>query len=333
VSPKSLFPIQNNTVTNVKQDELTENRLNTSIAICAIFKNEAPNLEEWIRFHRLQGVNHFYLYDNLSEDNFQASLQPHLEYTTVIPWTIPFWENAQKLAYVDCIEQFQAKHRWIAFIDIDEFLFGVKQPLAAELQAYEYIDEVLVKTICYGTSGLVEVPQGSATQYLVRRAPLWWPRNNQKKCIVNPKRVQAVDSVHEMIMVPQARFASGDGQEVPSWNRQSQGWIAFRLSKLWGFVSSALIRRQVIIKLLPSFVLLLLDPYGGAEERKRRGEGVTRIRINHYVIRSAMQYREKVVRYGKFEFGKLTPAYFKYHDQNQVYDPILSDWESGGMYR
>lgn len=34
------------------------------LPICAIFKEEAPYLPEWIEFHRLMGVERFFLYDN-----------------------------------------------------------------------------------------------------------------------------------------------------------------------------------------------------------------------------------------------------------------------------
>ena len=38
------------------------------IAICAIFKDEAPYLLEWIAFHKMVGVDLFVLYDNGSTD-------------------------------------------------------------------------------------------------------------------------------------------------------------------------------------------------------------------------------------------------------------------------
>ena len=34
------------------------------IAVCAIFKDEAPYLLEWLAFHRMIGVDLFVLYDN-----------------------------------------------------------------------------------------------------------------------------------------------------------------------------------------------------------------------------------------------------------------------------
>ena len=40
------------------------------ISICAIFKNEAPFLKEWLEFHLMLGIDHFYLYNNNSEDDY-----------------------------------------------------------------------------------------------------------------------------------------------------------------------------------------------------------------------------------------------------------------------
>ncbi len=38
------------------------------IAVCAIFKDEAPYLLEWLAFHKMIGVDLFVLYDNGSTD-------------------------------------------------------------------------------------------------------------------------------------------------------------------------------------------------------------------------------------------------------------------------
>ena len=38
------------------------------LAVCAIAKNEGPYFREWIEWHRKQGVEKFYIYDNESND-------------------------------------------------------------------------------------------------------------------------------------------------------------------------------------------------------------------------------------------------------------------------
>ena len=59
-----------------------------NFSICAIFKNEAPYLKEWIEYHLIFGVDHFYLYNVGSHDSFQSILKPYINkgLVTYIDW-------------------------------------------------------------------------------------------------------------------------------------------------------------------------------------------------------------------------------------------------------
>ena len=48
------------------------------LSVCAIYKNEARYLAEWLEFHLLAGVEHFFLYDNNSTDDHREVLAPYL---------------------------------------------------------------------------------------------------------------------------------------------------------------------------------------------------------------------------------------------------------------
>lgn len=37
-------------------------------SICAIVRNEARYILEWIAYHKAVGIDHFYIYDNQSTD-------------------------------------------------------------------------------------------------------------------------------------------------------------------------------------------------------------------------------------------------------------------------
>lgn len=50
-----------------------------SISICAIFKDEAPYLAEWLEHHLKIGIEHFYMYDNNSSDEYMEKLDPYLK--------------------------------------------------------------------------------------------------------------------------------------------------------------------------------------------------------------------------------------------------------------
>lgn len=92
-----------------------------NVSICAIFKNEGPYLKEWIEYHKIIGVNHFYLYNNNSTDNYLDILRGYIENGEV---TLINWEKnqAQLEAYRHCIDSYSSYTKWIGFIDLDEFV-------------------------------------------------------------------------------------------------------------------------------------------------------------------------------------------------------------------
>ncbi len=78
-------------------------------------------LREWIEFHILVGVEHFYLYNNFSEDNYLEVLQPYIEsgIVTLTDWPI---ESGQLSAYLDCFKRHKNHTVWKAYINPDEFI-------------------------------------------------------------------------------------------------------------------------------------------------------------------------------------------------------------------
>ena len=94
-------------------------------SLCTIFKNEAPYLKEWVDYHLIVGFEHFYIYNNFSDDNYKEVLEPYIKkgLLTLIEWPIP---AGQTLAYNDCVEKFSDESHWIAFQDADEFAVPVK---------------------------------------------------------------------------------------------------------------------------------------------------------------------------------------------------------------
>ena len=96
------------------------------LSICAIFKDEAPYLPEWIEFHRLVGVERFFLYDNLSSRWRQGGLEPWVRagVVSISDCSIPLGQGGQGWAYADALRRARGRTRWLAFIDVDEFLFS-----------------------------------------------------------------------------------------------------------------------------------------------------------------------------------------------------------------
>ena len=92
------------------------------LAITAIFKDEAPYLKEWLDYHLLAGVEHFYVYNNNSSDDYEKVLAPYVEKNLVTLTDFP-GKMMQMPAYEDAIEKYRFDCRYMAFIDIDEFVY------------------------------------------------------------------------------------------------------------------------------------------------------------------------------------------------------------------
>src|SRR3954454_3236476 len=130
------------------------------LSVCAIYLDEAPYLREWIEFHRLVGVERFYMYDHESTDDHLAVLAPYIENGTVVVQEWPI-QPGQLEAYDHCVATHGDETRWIACIDIDEFLFSpTLRPVSEILPDYEQHPALAVNWAMFGTSGHLTKPEG-----------------------------------------------------------------------------------------------------------------------------------------------------------------------------
>ena len=159
------------------------------LSICAVYRDEAPYLREWVEFHRLVGVERFFLYDNRSGDEHREVLAPYVADGSVTIHDWPQWP-AQIQAYDHCLKQHSEDSRWIAFIDLDEFLFSPEgTPLAGVLREFEEFPGVGVNWAVFGSSGHRTTPAGLVIESYLRRTDD--PGINRHiKSIVDPRRVR-----------------------------------------------------------------------------------------------------------------------------------------------
>ena len=55
-----------------------------TLSIVSMFKNESMIIEEWIKYYILQGVEHFYLIDNGSTDDYMSKIEAYQDKITLI---------------------------------------------------------------------------------------------------------------------------------------------------------------------------------------------------------------------------------------------------------
>jgi len=162
------------------------------LAICAIFKDEVRNLGEWIAFHQSVGVDHFYLYDNRSSDNFEEVLAEHVRSGLVTYTNWPEYPG-QLSAYRDCVKRFSGQARWIAFIDLDEFLFSPRhKDMTGVLDRFRDCPALSVHSYHFGSSGHRERPEIRTTEAFTRREAI----PTCGKTVANPRWIRGISNPH-----------------------------------------------------------------------------------------------------------------------------------------
>jgi hypothetical protein len=192
------------------------------LAVVAIMKNEGRYLREWLEFQRLMGVDHVYLYDNGSTDESAEMLAPYVAegFVTAIPWTTFDDEiSPQRQAYAHAICNFGHDFRWMAFIDLDEFLFPVTAPdLATVLSTYEDCSCICVPWLMFGFCGHETPPQGLVIENYTCRAPFPPTTKIEKvlkwKSIVDPSAVESISGVH-MFALSTGSTGGVDERRIP----------------------------------------------------------------------------------------------------------------------
>lgn len=149
-------------------------------------KNEKPYLKEWLEYHRLQGVEHFYLCDNDSTDGTAEYLAPYIK-RGLITYIKMTGINQQLSCYENTVNLSKKQTRWLALIDIDEYLL----PLTADnmqdfLQEFRDVSEVSLHWLNYGDSGALSRPNGLITEFFTAHGR---KINHTVKSIVKPEKV------------------------------------------------------------------------------------------------------------------------------------------------
>lgn len=175
------------------------------LACAAIFQDEARFLREWIEFHKAVGVKHFYLYNNLSNDDYTSVLAPYIQSREVelIEWPYPSnnleqWNPIQCRAYMDAIKRSMGKAKWVAFIDTDEFIIPKKGAnLVHLLKNYEDCAALCINWQVYGHSNLQKLNSGDfLIEKLTLKGDPLMKGNYHIKSIVQPKYVKSCHNPH-----------------------------------------------------------------------------------------------------------------------------------------
>ena len=251
------------------------------LAVTAIFKDEGHYLKEWLDYHLLAGVEHFYLYNNNSSDNYKEVLAPYVEANLVTLTDFP-GKMMQYPAYEDAIDKYRFDCRYMAFIDIDEFIFPKTNQNIVEI-----LDDILssnpnaaglgINWQIFGSNGqeAADYSRGVLERF-TRRAPSDWqdsngfPNNFFKKDINNPRLVRYCINPHYSYYFSEKFVVNSNGERMKPSNKP--------------ILSDKIVVNHYIIKSKEEFLL-----------KRKKGRAETKSKV-------------------------LPPEIFQIHDRNEIFD-------------
>jgi hypothetical protein len=191
-----------------------------------MFRDEAKYLKEWVEYHNFIGVEHFWLYNNRSVDNWQDALKEYIDVGLVevidweagdIGWGGGFVE--QPAIYRDGIIRAKGITKWLAIIDLDEFIVPMKELSLTECleKHYQNATAIYVNWRNFGTGG-VTIPEGGSLLYHLTACSLpGHPQNEVGKCIVRPEKVvlQNIWTPHHFEIESGGQYFNGKGEPIP----------------------------------------------------------------------------------------------------------------------
>lgn len=202
------------------------------LSIVCIAKYEAYYVKEWVDYHLLIGVDRIYFYDNESPDNTVEILKPYIESGKLV-YNLIEGRARQLDAYNDAVKRYANRTKYMAFIDLDEFL--VLEDEHSSLQ--ETIDLIMnkdkragglaVNWCVYGSSGHEKRPDGLVMENYLYRGTPDRRGNDCIKTIANPRVIEKYQHVHYPTY--KAGFYSLDenGKRIDGWSNPRGGDTKF----------------------------------------------------------------------------------------------------------
>jgi hypothetical protein len=180
-------------------------KLKHNISISTTMKNEHQFLKQWLDFHIFSGVNHFYLYDNNSDNQveLQNILQPYIckGYVTLIHWDYPYrsipgfpllLDNVYYCSIVainHCIHKYGQETDWLITMDVDEYLVPkVVDRIEDFVKVYKYsnISGIYIPDYVFGYN---ESEEPSLIKRFLTRSEYVSKWLNSGKVLLKPKDV------------------------------------------------------------------------------------------------------------------------------------------------
>jgi hypothetical protein len=172
-----------------------------TLVLGAVFRNEADNMVEFIEHYFFHGVEHLYLCNDASVDNYQEVLEPYIQkgVVTLLHTQEPRRSGRQARIYNSLLLPHLQESQWWLIADLDEFVYAPQEvDLRKVLDTYIHCSQVSVEWLMFGSDGAQTQPP-LLVPYFLKRCP----HGLSYKSFVQTQYLRQFD-IHRHELLPQA---------------------------------------------------------------------------------------------------------------------------------
>ena len=131
-----------------------------NLSILAMFKNESMIIEDWIIHYLKEGVNHFYLIDNGSVDDYWTKINKYENYITIVKDSTRLPNGTQTYLYNKIfLETIKRETKWLIICDIDEYIYAKNGNIMNVLNKLsENVEKIWLPWKIFGSNGNIKQP-------------------------------------------------------------------------------------------------------------------------------------------------------------------------------
>lgn len=200
------------------------------VAICCIAKNEGPYLREWIEYHLKIGVSKFFVYDNESQEPIANVLSDYIALGIVNVELVAGFQK-QRHAYKQCLANHGKEAKWIAFIDVDEYIVPKTSTNIVEfLTPYERYGGFALSWLVFGSNGHLMKPGRTQYESYTQRSLKTEPINTHIKTIVQPRFVAKVPADPHHFLYKRGKYCVNENFQKVEGSRTPNSTATIQLN-------------------------------------------------------------------------------------------------------
>lgn len=200
-----------------------------NLSILAMFKNESWIIKEWIEHYLLEGVEHFYLIDNGSNDNYEEKIKEYINknYISLVKDSTRLPSGTQSFLYKKIfLDKIKNETIWIIVCDVDEYIYarnGYNKITDVLNKLPQNIEKIWLNWKIFGSNGHINQPSSTLSAF-TKRSNTYLKNFGHGKCISRTRNLDSFGCCgHNVVIIGNniSYTANGDNFDNFDFNEEN----------------------------------------------------------------------------------------------------------------